>query len=115
MAALVVPAALGVLAGYLLGVSAPAYWALQALASVGGLLAGMEHDGPMQGADRGLIGGLLFGSFLLLAHAIAGTAALADLGQYPGFLVVVTGSVSALLGAAGGYLGRRAGSRDEHR
>ena len=102
VAGLVVPAAIGALAGVLLGSTAVGYWALQGVAAVGGFLAGVEHRGGPDGADRGLIGGLLFGSFLLLAHAIDGSEAKASLGAHPGVLVVFTGVVGALIGALGG-------------
>jgi peptidoglycan/LPS O-acetylase OafA/YrhL len=102
MLALVVPAAFGAIVGLVLGVSATAYWGLQALAAVGGLLAGLEHRDGVDGADRGLFGGLLFGTFLLLAHAISGADAKVDLGQWPGALIVFAGLAGCLLGALGG-------------
>jgi hypothetical protein len=99
--ALAVPAAFGALVGLVLGWSATAYWTLQAIAAVGGLLAGLEHRGGSDGADRGLFGGLLFGSFLLLAHAISGADAKVDLGQWPGALIVFAGIAGCALGALG--------------
>ena len=68
----VVPAAIGALAGVLVGVSTGAYWAVAILAGVGGFLSGFEHQDGWGGADRGLVGGALYGTSLLLAHAIAG-------------------------------------------
>jgi hypothetical protein len=86
VAALVVPAAFGALVGVMLGVSAAAYWGLQGLAAVGGLV---------------------FGSFLLLAHAITDAEPKADLGELPGLLIVFAGIFGALLGALGGALRQR--------
>ena len=108
IAGLIVPAVFGAICGVLLGVSAAAYWALQGLGLLGGLAAGLEHRDAAEGVDRGLLGGLIFGSFILLAHAIAGTEAKVDLGEAPGLLVVFTGIFGALLGAAGGALRARA-------
>lgn len=50
------PVVLGALSGFLIGVSAGAYWVVQVLAAVGGLLAGLEHRGAAAGARRGLVG-----------------------------------------------------------
>jgi hypothetical protein len=108
IAGLIVPAAFGAICGILLGVSSPAYWGLQVLGLLGGVAAGFECRDAAEGVDRGLLGGLVFGSFILLAHAIAGTEAKADLGEAPGMLVVFTGIFGALLGALGGWL--RAGA-----
>jgi uncharacterized membrane protein YoaK (UPF0700 family) len=42
--AIIVPFAFGALAGVALGISAGAYWALLALATVGGVIVGFEHQ-----------------------------------------------------------------------
>jgi uncharacterized membrane protein len=44
----------------------------------------------------------VFGSFLLLAHAITGAEPKAHLGEMPGLLIVFAGIVGAALGALGG-------------
>jgi hypothetical protein len=102
----VVPLAFGSLVGVVLGVSAAAYWGLLAAASVGGVLAGLEHRDGWGGADRGLVGGTLFATGLLLAHAIAGTHAKASLGSFPPLLVVLDAIVGIFLGALGGRIAR---------
>jgi hypothetical protein len=101
---LVVPFALGALAGVLLGVSASAYWAIGLIAFVGGILAGFEHADGWDGADRGLVGGTLYGTGLLLAHAIAGTDAKVSLPGFAPILVVFTAIIGMLLGALGGKI-----------
>src|SRR3984893_11164907 len=83
----VVPFAFGAVVGVVLGVSSGAYWALAALAGVGGVLAGFEHQDGWGGADRGLVGGGLFGLGILLAPAIAGTTAQGSLGGFAPRLV----------------------------
>jgi hypothetical protein len=102
----VVPATVGALAGILLGVSAGAYWAIGIVAGVGGFIAGFEHLDGWGGADRGLVGGAIYGTALLLAHAAAGTHAKVSLGGFPPLLVVLTAIFGMLLGAGGGRLAR---------
>jgi hypothetical protein len=101
---LVVPTALGALAGVLLGVSSAAYWAVGLIAFVGGILAGFEHADGWDGADRGLVGGTLYGTGLLVAHAIAGTDAKVSLPGFAPILVVFTAIIGTLLGALGGKI-----------
>ncbi len=102
----VVPAAIGALAGVLVGVSSTAYWVVAAIAGIGGFLSGFEHQDGWGGADRGLVGGFVYGVALLVAHAIAGTDAKVSLGKFPPLLAVVTAILGMLLAAAGGRLAR---------
>ena len=102
----VVPLLFGGGVGVVLGVSAGAYWGLAALAGVGGVLAGFEHRDGWGGADRGLVGGALFGLGLLIAHAIAGTHAKVSLGGFPPFLIVIDAIAGMFIGALGGRLAR---------
>jgi hypothetical protein len=102
----VVPAIVGALAGVLVGVSTGAYWVVAILAGVGGFLAGFEHQDGWGGADRGVVGGAIYGTSLLLAHTIAGTHAKVSLGSFPPLLAVVTAIAGMLLGAAGGRIAR---------
>jgi hypothetical protein len=102
----VVPLAFGAVLGIVVGISSGAYWGLSALAAIGGVLAGLEHQDGWGGADRGLVGGALFGTGLLIAHAIAGTHAKVSLGSFPPLLAVVDAIVGMFLGALGGRLAR---------
>ncbi|MEA2391520.1 MAG: hypothetical protein QOK31_1629 [Solirubrobacteraceae bacterium] len=102
----VVPALIRVAAGVLLGVSSGGYWAIAALAAIGGVVAGFEHLNGWGGADRGFFGGAIYGASLLITHAIAGTHAKVSLGSFPPFLVVITAIVGMLLGALGGRTAR---------
>lgn len=114
-----VPFAFGAVVGVVLGVSAAAYWALAVLAGLGAIVAGFEHQDGWGGADRGLVGGALFGAGILIAHAIAGTHAKVSLGSFPPLLIVIDAIAGMLLGAIGGRVGRAlwarpaAGSADE--
>jgi hypothetical protein len=101
-----VPVAFGAVVGIVLGISAGVYWALAVLAGVGAVLAGFEHQDGWGGADRGLVGGILFGTGLLVAHAIAGTHAKVSLGGFPPLLIVIDGIFGMFLGALGGRLAR---------
>ena len=109
----IVPFAVGAVAGVLLGVAAGAYWAIGVLAAVGGVLAGFEHRDGWGGADRGLVGGALYGIGLLTAHAVAGTDATVSLGSFPPLLPVITAIIGMFLGALGGRLARSARERAE--
>jgi hypothetical protein len=102
----VVPLAFGAVVGIVIGVSQGWYWALAGVAGVGGVLAGLEHRDGWGGADRGLVGGALFGTGLLISHAIAGTEAKVSLGSFPPLLIVIDGFVGIFLGAIGGRIAR---------
>jgi hypothetical protein len=104
--AVIVPFAFGAVVGVMLGISAGVYWALLALATAGGVLVGFEHEHWRGGARRGVFGGVLFASGLLLAHAIAGSDAKASLGSFPPLLIVIDAIVGMLLGMLGGHLSR---------
>jgi hypothetical protein len=101
---LVVPTAFGALAGIVLGISAAAYWAIGLIALVGGVLAGFEHSDGWDGAGRGLVGGTLYGTGLLVAHAIAGTDAKVSLPGFAPILIVFTAIIGMLAGALGGRI-----------
>jgi hypothetical protein len=108
-----VPLLFGAVVGVLLGVSAGAYWSLAVVAGLGAVLAGFEHEDGWGGADRGLVGGALFGLGVLLAHWIAGTHAKVSLGGFPPLLIVIDAIAGMLLGALGGRIGRAMRERDE--
>ena len=102
----VIPALVGALAGFLVGVSAIGYWVVAILAGVGAFLGGFEHDGGWDAADRGFFGGLIYGTTLLLVHELIHNHAKVSLGTFPPFLVVITALAGTLLSAAGGRLAR---------
>src|SRR4051794_36030286 len=105
---LVVPTLFGAVAGIVLGASAAVYWGIGLVALVGGVLAGVEHTDGWDGADRGLVGGTLYGTGLLVAHAIAGTDAQVSLPGFAPILIVFTAIIGVLAGALGGRLRREA-------
>src|SRR5437764_8385396 len=97
-----VPAAFGALCGWLLGVSEIAYTILTILAIAGGYFAGFEHNGWKEGAIRGLVGGALFGAFILIVHDATGKSAKAQLPDPHIVLVAITTVFGVVLGALGG-------------
>jgi hypothetical protein len=106
---IVLPIAAGALCGVLLGASEPAYLIVSLITVAGGYLAGFDHLGAGAGARRGFLGGLLFGSSILIGHEIAGTDPKADIPD-PGILLIV---ITVVLGIALGALGGRARAKRE--
>ena len=98
--AVVVPAAFGLITGIVLGVSEIGYLVLSLLGIAGGYFAGLEHRTIEEGFLRGVAGGLLFGTFILVGHEISGEAK-AELPKPEILLVVITTVAGALLGALG--------------
>jgi hypothetical protein len=99
---LVVPSVFGAIVGIFLGVSEAIYLVLSILGIAGGYLAGKEHIGAREGAIRGFTGGILFGTFILAAHAITGLERQAHLPEPEILLVVITTVFGIGLGALGG-------------
>jgi hypothetical protein len=109
---LVLPILAGAIAGALLGLNAAAYWAISLVALAGGILGGFEHADGWDGADRGLVGGALFGISLLIFHAIIGGDAQVSLPNFAPILAVFTAIIGMLAGALGGRLRRGAIERN---
>jgi hypothetical protein len=101
---IVVPLVFGILTGFALGWNEILYYALAGpVAILGGFLGGIEHRGADNGLVRGAIGGLVFGSFILIGHEIMNNEPKAHLPDPQAGLVFVTTLGGAILGAAGGY------------
>jgi hypothetical protein len=71
------------------------------IAIVGGFLAGVEHRGADEGFVRGVIGGLIFGSFILIGHEIMNNEPKAHLPDPQSGLVFATTLFGGILGALG--------------
>src|SRR5947207_14311844 len=104
---LVLPSLFGAICGVLLGISAGIYTLLTLLGVLGGIVAGYDHATPSEGALRGVAGGSLFGTFILLAHAIAGAHAKAKLPEPHVMLPIATTLIAVALGAIGGAIRAR--------
>ena len=98
----VMPLVFGLITGWVLGVSEIGYLVLSILGIGGGFLAGMEHEYALEGFYRGLLGGLLFGFGILLAHGIIDTEPKAELPHPEILLILITAAFGAGLGAWGG-------------
>jgi hypothetical protein len=100
---IVVPMVFGLITGCALGWNEIVYYILAVpIAIAGGFLGGIEHRGADDGLVRGAIGGLVFGSFVLLGLEIVNTEPKAYLGDPQAGLVFVTTLGGAILGALGG-------------
>jgi hypothetical protein len=104
---LALPSLFGAICGVLLGVSEGLYTVLTLLGILGGVAAGYDHATASEGAVRGIAGGALFGTFILLAHAIAGTHAKAKLPEPHIVLPIATTLIAIALGAIGGAIRAR--------
>ena len=103
VAAAIVPVIFGAVTGWMLGVSEAVYVILSILGIGGGYFAGMEHSNARTGAIRGLFGGALFGSSILLVHEATGAEAKAHLQEPEIILVGITTAFGVGLGALGGH------------
>ena len=98
----VVPALFGAVTGWMLGVNEIGYIVLSVLGIGGGYVAGLEHDGAGEGAIRGVIGGALFGGFILIAAELLDKEHKAHLPDPEILLVAITTAFGIGLGALGG-------------
>ena len=110
---IVVPAVFGILTGFTLSVNEILYYALSGpIAILGGFLAGVEHRDTGEAVLRGAVGGLIFGSFILLGNEMLNPAETkAHLPDPQSGLVFVTSIGGAILG----WLGARLRIRQERR
>jgi hypothetical protein len=110
--AVVVTIVFGLVTGFALAWNEIVYYVLVGpVALAGGFLAGMEHRGTDLGLVRGAMGGLIYGSYILLGLEILNEEPEAYLGEPQAGLVLVTTVVGAILGALGAaYRVRREGA-----
>jgi hypothetical protein len=100
--AVVITVVFGLITGFALGWNEIVYYVLVGpVAIAGGFVAGMEHRSPDEGFVRGALGGLVFGSFVLLGLEILNDEPEAYLGDPQVGLVFVTTIVGSILGALG--------------
>jgi hypothetical protein len=101
---LVVPSVYGFVTGIALDKTQPLYIVLIVLAAIGAVLAGFEMYGSGQGAVRGLVGGTLYGAFILIAHGLISGDATVKL-PHPAILFLLFTIIPGVaLGAWGGRL-----------
>jgi len=100
--AVVVTMVFGILTGFALGWNEIVYYVLVGpVALAGGFFGGMEHRSTDEGFVRGALGGLVYGSFILLGLEILDTEPEAYLGEPQVGLVFVTTIVGSILGTLG--------------
>ncbi len=107
----VVPIIFGAITGFALGQSEPVYVVLTLLGILGGFVAGMEHEGGLEGFYRGLLGGLLFGTAILVTNGLLDETPKAHLPDPEVLLIVITAAFGAALGAVGGWMRTRRGRK----
>jgi hypothetical protein len=109
LGAVVVTMIFGIICGLALGWNEIVYYVLAVpVALLGGFVGGMEHRGADEGLVRGAMGGLVFGSFVLLGLEITNNEPKAHIGEPQAGLVFVTTIAGAIVGAlGGGYRARR--------
>jgi hypothetical protein len=105
--AVVAPLALGSVTGVVLGASEGGYLALNAVATLGGFAAGLEHRRARDAMVRGLLGGTCLGGSILVAHAVSAQPALASIPEPAVFLLAFTITGGAVLGALGAAIRTR--------
>jgi hypothetical protein len=101
---LVVPSAYGFVTGIALEKTQALYIVLIVVAAIGGVLAGFEMYGSGQGALRGLVGGTLYGAFILIANEVVSGDATVKLPHPAIFFLLFTIIPGVALGAWGGRL-----------
>jgi hypothetical protein len=106
---MVVPILFGVVTGWALGVSEIGYLVLSLLGIAGGYFAGLEHDYPIDGVYRGMLGGLLFGSAILITNGVIDKEPEAHLPDPETLLIVITAGAGTILG----WLGARSRAKGE--
>jgi hypothetical protein len=97
------PIVFGAITGFFLGQSEAVYVVLALLGILGGFVAGMEHEGALEGFYRGILGGLLFGLAILATNGLLDEEPKAHLPDPEVLLIVITGAFGAALGALGGW------------
>ncbi|AKU16823.1 hypothetical protein [Luteipulveratus mongoliensis] len=103
----VVPVTFGAVTGLALDRSPVVYLVLLAVAGVGGVGAGIEHDSTMGGLRRGLVGGALFTTGILVTHLLINGAHEDQLPSPRILLYVLNCGVGALFGVLGTRLRAR--------
>jgi hypothetical protein len=107
VAVVVPPLVGGFLTGATLGWSAGTWVIANVLATIGGFLAGFDHDRLGEAARRGALGGLLFGLALVLADALVVSDRVAKIADPPILQAVVTLIAGTLLAIAGAWVRNR--------
>ena len=101
------PLLTGAVGGWLLGESSTWYLVYVTVMIVAGVGTGMEHATRQGGALRGLSGGALFATSILVTHELIGGPMAATLPSPPVLIVAIYGAAGTLFGTLGAALRRR--------
>jgi hypothetical protein len=101
----------GFLTGATLGWTVGAWVIANVIATIGGFLAGFDHDRLGDAARRGALGGLVFGLSLVLADALVVDDRVARIASPPIAQAVVTTIAGTLLAIAGTWVRNRIAAR----
>jgi hypothetical protein len=107
----IVPFVFGAVVGIVLGHSAGWYWILLAVAALGAVLAGLDHNDTGEALARGAISGAMFGLGILFTHTLADNDAKVSLGSFPPALIPIDAIAGAALTAFGCWAMRGRGRR----
>jgi len=107
----VVPLLFGAVCGFLASESAAGWWIANAIAALGGVAGGYEHETAGSGARRGLLAGLMFGTGIVLADAVSAAAPTVETPSPIAIFPLIAAVGGLLLGALGGRLRQRAEAR----
>lgn len=103
----VVPLLFGAVCGFLASESEAGWWIANAIAALGGIAGGYEHEKAGSGARRGVLAGLMFGTGIVLADAVSAAAPTVATPSPIGIFPLITAIGGLLLGALGGRLRER--------
>jgi hypothetical protein len=101
---LVVPLVFGVVAGAVLAPLPAVYLAMQVIAVLGGIVAGLEHRRRSEATVRGLAAGMTFGLAILLTHLLLGGDDHHLLGDDPLLLPWLAGIFGVLFALLGSFI-----------
>ena len=101
------PVLTGAIGGWLLSSTKGGYLIYTTVMILGGIGSGMEHDTLRGGALRGLFGGVLFASSILVVWELIGGASEATLPHPASILILIIALISCALGVLGARLRRR--------
>lgn len=102
-----VPTIYGAICGLALGQSKAGYSVLIVLSVIGGFLGGLDHEDMLEGAWRGLLAGLLFGTAQLVVYQEVGDVAAVKLPDPNSLIVVIAAVAGVPLAAAGAVVRHR--------
>ncbi len=106
----VVPLLFGAVCGFLVSETSAGWWIANAIAALGGVAGGYEHETARSGGIRGAIAGIAFGTGIVVADAVTAAPPVVDTP-----LMILFPLIAALGGLALGSVGGRLRAEHESR